>query len=319
MFFVISSQSSKIRLDKFLTQKLPNFSRSWIQKLIKEELVLVNQKRVVPHYILKQGDKIKIFPKKPEPIDLSPKKGRLDIVFEDKNFLIINKPAGLVVHPSLAHRKSDTLVNLLLAYCPKIRRVGNSYAAKPPMTIRAPSSRPGIVHRLDKDVSGLMIIAKTQEAFEHLKNQFKNHQIKKEYLVLVHGKVKESQGMITFSISRSKKKGFKMVAIKDKPGAIVSGKFKSAETRFEVIKSFPKYTLLKIQTKTGRTHQIRVHLNAIGHSIVGEKIYKPRKMETQNLDRLFLHACTLGFYDLDGKWREFRIDLPIELKQFLKE
>lgn len=313
MHFTISSQSSKIRLDKFLAQQLPGFSRSWIQKLITEGMVLVNQKKVASHYLLKENDKIKIRLKKPEPIDLSPKNGKLDIVFEDENFLVINKPAGLVVHPSLAHKK-DTLINLLLAYYPKLKNIGEN------------KLRPGIVHRLDKDVSGLMVIAKTQEAFEHLKNQFKNHQVKKEYLTLVHGKVKKLQGTITFSIGRSKKKGFKM---------IVRPKQKSrlAETYYEVISEFAPYffskgagpveglhyTLLKVQIKTGRTHQIRVHLNAIGYPIVGEKIYKPRKLKTKNLGRLFLYACTLGFWNLDDKWREFKISLPIELKQLLKK
>ncbi len=319
MYLTIPPQSSKSRLDKFLAQRLPDFSRAWIQKLIKDGLVLVNQKKVSPHYFLKQGDKLKIELKKPDPIDLSPKKGKLDIIFEDENFLVINKPAGLVVHPSLSCKK-DTLINLLLAHCPEIRKVGDSHLAG----LETPILRPGIVHRLDKDVSGLMVIAKTQKAFEHLKNQFKNREIKKEYLALVHGKVKKSQGIITFPIIRSKRKGFKMIITKASPRASVPGKIKTAETLFEVIKYFPKHTLLKVQTKTGRTHQIRCHLNAIGHSIVGEKIYKPRKLTaklnlSEHLDRLFLHACLLGFYDLEGKWQEFKKELPEELNYYLKD
>lgn len=352
MKFNVSQKELKTRLDKFLTQYLPDYSRSWIQKLIKEGLILVNQKKVSSHYILKQGDKIKVELKKPETIDLSPKKGKLDIVFEDKNFLVVNKPAGLVVHPSLAHRKGDTLVNLLLACCPEIKNVGEKLrlevgAPDPAGSRVAPKpllgGRPGIVHRLDKDVSGLMVIAKTQRAFEHLKDQFKNRKVKKEYLVLVHGKVKELKGRISFSIGRSKKKGFKMIIRPSKSKnswASLGGwnnqegrpsdssradssrtparRLKTAETFYQVIKHFPNYTLLKIQIKTGRTHQIRVHLNAIGHPIVGEKIYKPRKFKTEDIGRLFLHACTLGFWDLDGKWKEFKISLPMELKQFFK-
>ena len=316
--FIISEEDKGKRLDRFLTENFREYSRSFLQKLIKTEGALVNNKKVSPHYFLRIDDKIEIKEKdlkrlkKAKEIDLKPTMGmKLNVVYEDSNFLIINKPSGLVVHPSVSY-PNDTLVNILLAHHPSIKGVGES------------KLRPGIVHRLDKNASGLLVIAKTRKAFDHLKRQFQTRKVFKEYTILTWGEVKEDRGIIDLSIGRSKRVPTKMVVKREKEG-------RRAETHFKVIKYFKNFTLLKAQTKTGRTHQVRVHFNAIGHPIVGDKrygkinrrslwAYRPKGPGAKiknNLDRLFLHASRLGFYDLDEKWREFKIALPEKLKGYL--
>jgi len=211
-----------------------------------------------------------------------------NIIYEDIDFLIVNKPAGLLVHPT-KYQKENTLVDFLKKYYPRITVVGEK-------------ERPGLVHRLDQDVSGLMVVAKNKKSYESLTGQFKNHQVKKEYLGLTHGCPSQEKGTIDFPLARTKKG--KLVAVK------YEGKLKMkkrAETKYEVIKKFRKYSLLKIEPVTGRTNQIKIHLGAIGCPLV------------EVADRVFLHASTLGFYDLKGEWRGFKIDLPEELKEFLKK
>lgn len=239
-------------------------------------------------------------------VDLKPSFGvELDIISENRDFLVVNKPADLLVHPT-KFEKGNTLVNLLLAHWPEIKKVGDDPA------------RPGIVHRLDRDVSGLMVVARTQKAFESLKSQFQAHRVLKEYLVLVHGAPKHSRGLIDFPIAYAKKLPFKMVVLKGPPHPRQKlTKEKEALSEYEIKEKFKDFTLLKIRTKTGRTHQIRAHLAAIDCPVVGEKVYKPKRLKPV-LARLFLHAARLGFNDLEGKWQEFKSGLPEELKSFLK-
>jgi len=208
------------------------------------------------------------------------------IVYEDNDFLVINKPANLLVQPT-KYQKENTLIDYLKEYYPKLKEVGESL-------------RPGLVHRLDKDVSGLMVIAKTKESYTSLISQFKNHQVKKVYLGLVSGHPPEEKGLINFPLARTK--NGKIVAVR------YEGKIKmkkEAETKYKVINKFKKYSLLKIEPSTGRTNQIKVHLKAIGCPLV----------EVGN--RVFLHAACLGFHDLKNKWQEFESVLPAELKDFL--
>jgi 23S rRNA pseudouridine1911/1915/1917 synthase len=220
---------------------------------------------------------------------------KIQFIFEDENFLVLDKPAGLEVAAEIK-KTEPTLVNWLVAKYPAIAKVGLP-------------SRPGIVHRLDKAASGLLVIAKTQAAFESLIKQFKERKIKKEYIVLVHGLVKKDEGVIEFPISRTRSGRF---------AALPKGsEGREAITEYEVVKRFRNFTLLKVKIRTGRTHQIRVHLHALGHSVVGDKLYKQKRIKKIPLDRLFLHASTLGFYDLNNKWKEFKSDLPDELVQFL--
>jgi len=219
----------------------------------------------------------------------------MKIVFEDKNIIVINKPAGLLVHP--VKDEKDTLVDWLIENYPEIKNIGDDI------------KRPGIVHRLDKDTSGLMVIAKNQESFNWLKSQFSNRKIEKKYLALVHGMLKEKSGIIAKSISRSKKKKQTIAPLKDT---------KSAITRYKVIKEYENYSLIETRPETGRTHQIRIHLASIGHPIAGDDKYKFKRQE-KLLNRQFLHAFYLKFELPNGNIKEFEIQLPEELKKILEK
>lgn len=245
-----------------------------------------------------------------------------EIIFEDKNYLVINKPAGLIVHGGNGI-KEKTLVDFLVEKYPKIKDVGDD------------ALRPGVVHRLDKDVSGLMVIAKTKESFTNLKEQFKERDINKTYIALTHGQINKDYDEINFPIKRAKE-GYKMAALplntvdlltrkspKSRDKGNIDGFFKarSASTSFEVIKKFINYTLVKVNIKTGRTHQIRVHFFAYGHPLVGDSLYFTKKTSAKNkkinLGRVFLVASELSFSDLTGKQKKFTINLPSELEKFL--
>lgn len=313
--FTVTTKHQGMRLDKFLTEKLPGHSRSQIQKMIKTGQVMINYEKISVHHFLKIGDKIDIknnnranpFQGALASKSTRPSNGvaeasmpRLDIIEDNKHFLIVNKPVGLVVHEATGYN-GPTLVDQILKKYPDITKIGED-----PM-------RPGIVHRLDKEVSGLMVIAKTQDMFDHLKSQFKTRKIKKEYIALVYGSPQKLEGEIEFKIDRAVN-GYKMAALPK--SANQRGRF--AITEFEVLEKLGNYTLLKIKTQTGRTHQIRVHLNAYGLPVVGDSIYKPKKLKVKiKLGRIFLQANCLGFYDLDNNWQEFSIPLASELQSTL--
>ena len=225
---------------------------------------------------------------------------KIPIIYEDQDILIINKPARLLVHPTTKGEK-DTLVDWLIKKYPQIKNVGEN------------KQRPGIIHRLDKDTSGLLIIAKNQKTYLFFKDQFKSHKIEKKYIALVFGKLKEKKGIITKSISRSRKKG------RIQTTAPI-GKRKEAITRYKVLKEYLDYSLLEIRPKTGRTHQIRVHLTSIGHPIAGDKQYKfKRQLSPKDLDRQFLHANYLKFSMPNKEIKEFSLFLPEELIKVLKK
>ena len=218
----------------------------------------------------------------------------MKVIFEDNDILVIDKPAGLIVHPVNKSQK-NTLVNQILSYCPKIKDVGDD------------SLRPGIVHRLDKDTSGLIIIAKNNSAFEYLKKEFQKRKVVKKYLALVIGQIKDKKGIITKAISLSKKDHKKRSALLDE-------KAKKAWTEYKILKRFKDYTLLEVRIKTGRTHQIRVHLASIGHPIAGDKQYKfKRQPELVGLKRQFLHAAYLKFRLPNGKLVKFKSELAKDL------
>lgn len=245
-----------------------------------------------------------------------------EIIFEDDNFIVIDKPAGLIVHgaPGI---DDETLADLLIAKYPNLAEVGEDIL------------RPGIVHRLDKDVSGLMVIAKNNESFLHLKNQFKDRDVNKTYLALVHGAVSKDYDDINFSIKRAKS-GYKMAALplnvddllirrspKSRDKGNIAGHFKAKEasTSFEVIKRYINYSYLEVTIKTGRTHQIRVHFSAYGHPLAGDDLYSTKKSKAKNkklnLNRVFLMASKLSFTDLSGDKKEFSLPLSKELESFL--
>ncbi|OGY42495.1 MAG: hypothetical protein A2Y82_03960 [Candidatus Buchananbacteria bacterium RBG_13_36_9] len=304
MLIKIKQENKNQRLDKFLVTKLP-ISRSQIQKLIKGSDILVNDKKSSVHNFLQPDDQIKISAKKIKELTtekkLEPnKKIKFKIVYEDDNILVIDKPAGLLVHPT-EKMEPDTLVNGLLAKYPKIKNVGDD------------KLRPGIVHRLDKAVSGLILVCKTQKAFDYFKNLFQKRKVKKIYTALVHGKMERVEGEINLPIERAKGKG--KMAVK----SIAEGG-KEAITKYTLIKQFKNFSLLEVEILTGRTHQIRAHLNAIQHPIVGDILYKQKWVkESLNLDRPFLHSAILSFKNLDGKKLEFKSKLPVKLSKILKQ
>lgn len=249
----------------------------------------------------------------------------IPIIFENDDYLIINKPAGLVVHGGLGVKEEFILTDWIKNKYPQIIDVGDD-----PL-------RPGIVHRLDKEVSGLMLIAKNQKSFNYFKKQFVSRKVHKEYIALTHGKISKDEDVIDFLIRRARD-GYKMAAIpsssktiheKNKPSNRDLGilraqeESKEAITEFSVLKRFINYTLLKVKIKTGRTHQIRVHLFAYGHPLLGDPLYYTKKTKVKNekisLGRIFLTATALSFKDLEGEKQKFTIDLPQELQDFLNK
>jgi 23S rRNA pseudouridine1911/1915/1917 synthase len=281
-----------IRLDKYLTQVLPQFSRAYLQKLIGQGHILVNGQRVKSNQRLSKVDKITVelppLPVHPlaEPIPLT-------IIYEDEDILVIDKPAGLTVHPAPGH-PSHTLVNAILAHCPDLATSNELM-------------RPGIVHRLDKDTSGLIVIAKNDFAREYLAAQFKNRTVTKGYLVLVKGRLSPEQGIIEAPIGRDPHSRRRMAILE-------AGK--EATTQYQVRKYLNNYTLVEVTPLTGRTHQIRVHLSAIGCPVVGDPLYG---IKSAHLNRQFIHAYRLGFRLPSTKqYQEFTSPLPTDLEQALE-
>lgn len=283
-------------MDVFLSENIKELTRSQVQKAIEEAEVTVNGSASRSSYRLKEGDRVAV---RTEVSDnetvLVPENIPLKIIYRDDSVIVIDKPAGLVVHPGSGN-KDHTLSNALVYHFPWIKKVGLS-------------DRPGIVHRLDKATSGVMVIAANNEAYSVLTQQFKAREIKKVYLGLVWGSFIQDTGQFLWPIGRHSKYGERM--------SIKTRKARSAETRFKVIKRFQNYSFLKIYPITGRTHQIRVHLAASGHPIVGDKSYGRKKVKT-DCPRLFLHAYRLVFLHPGKKIKmEFVSQLPDELENFL--
>lgn len=229
-------------------------------------------------------------------------------VFENDEFIVVNKPAGLLVHGS-DHIKEETLVDQLLVDYPEMAKVGED------------PSRPGIMHRLDRLASGLLVVARTEDSFENLKNQFKKRTIEKYYSALVHGKIEADEADIDFPLKRSTK-GNKMAAMPATVKGEKNEEGRNASTSFKVVKRFINYTLLKVKIRTGRTHQIRAHMAAYGNPILGDEVYSTKKTRAKNkkvnLGRIFLVADRLSFVDLKGEKQTFKIELPKELEEILK-
>ncbi len=247
---------------------------------------------------------------------------KIEIIYEDPDFLVINKPAGLIVHKA-ASNKDKTLADYLLEAYPEIKEVGDD------------PSRPGIVHRLDKDASGLMVVARNKQSFSMLKKQFKNRTVNKEYKALIHGKIIKDYGEIRFPITRAKS-GHRMAALpvtsnqnkkkisnRDQGNIKAKSKAREALTIFTAEKKWPHLSLMSVNIKTGRTHQIRAHFAAYGHPLLGDDLYGTAKTKLKNkktgLDRIFLVAQKLSFKDMNGDKKEFKIDLPEKLQKFLKD
>lgn len=303
--WVIEEDAAKQRIDQFLASRIPDTSRGKIQRMIGEGLFVVNGSVVAKDYVLRKGDKIhanalaheakaekrKV---KYQPIDIP-------VLYEDNAILVISKPDGVLVHPTPT---SDewTLVDFIRTHCPGIEGVGED------------PSRPGIVHRLDRDVSGVMVIAKTPEAYASLKDQFMNRTLTKEYRAIVFGKFPQGAGTITFKITHSKTRGGKMAAKPEHEEG------REAWTEYEVLKEFKRYSLLRVIIQTGRTHQIRAHLGAVDHPVVGDTVYGAKRTRlAKGIKRVYLHAFQLEItHPSTGERQSFQAPLPQEFSAFIE-
>ena len=283
---------SGARLDKYVGEKCPGLSRTCAQRLITDGYVTVNDRAAKPSLKLNIGDRLRVVIPPAAPTPLSPEVMPLNIIYEDDDLLVIDKPAGLTVHPAPGH-PSHTLVNAILSHFPRLADIGDSL-------------RPGVVHRLDKDTSGVMLVAKNRIAQLNLADQFKAHSVFKAYLVLVKGHLTPEQGIIEAPMGRDPRNRKRMAVVSEG---------REARTEYRVIKYIGNYTLLEVMPETGRTHQIRVHLSAIGYPVVGDKVYG---VKSPYLSRQFMHASHLGFkLPSTGEYVEFTSELPPDLEQAL--
>lgn len=286
--FILDSEDEGKRLDVFLADNLEDYSRSYLQKLIKEKRALINQEPGKNRTLLKEGDEVTIEIPEPKPLEIKAENIPIEIVYEDEVLLVVNKPQGMVVHPG-AGNYEGTLVNALMYHCQgKLSSINGII-------------RPGIVHRIDKDTSGLLMVAKTDQAHRSLQKQLKDRTVSRRYLLLVHGVMEEEKAVIDAPIGRSPNNPLKMAVVD-------SGRF--AKTHITVLERFEKYSLAEARLETGRTHQIRVHLQYIGHSLVGDPVYGPMKAHF-SLKGQMLHAKTLGFiHPVTEKYMEFDSPVP---------
>lgn len=301
--FKVTPNEAQPRLDIYLLKNLPDLTRSRIKRLIEEGRVLVNHSPTKAGHKVKAGDIIEVVLPEPQVLEVRPEAIPLDILYEDESIIVIDKPPGLVVHPG-AGRPGGTLVNALLYHCRDLAGIGGSL-------------RPGIVHRLDKDTSGVLVVAKTDKAHQGLVRQFKGHRVTRRYLALVWGMVKQDKGIIDIPIGRHPRQRERM--------HVAPGRGRRAVTNYRVLERFGPITLLEIAPETGRTHQIRVHLSAIHHPVVGDPVYGKRTIPSglsqrlrdclKGLKRQALHASTLGFiHPVKGETMEFTSNPPEDIK-----
>ncbi|SFA38759.1 ribosomal large subunit pseudouridine synthase D [Anoxybacillus pushchinoensis] len=289
----IEDQHDGERIDKVIAELNEQWSRSQVQQWLKEGHVLVNGKAVKPNYKCHVDDEVTISIPDPEPLHVEPEHIPLDIYYEDADVLVVNKPRGMVVHPAPGHMRG-TLVNALLAHCKDLSGINGVL-------------RPGIVHRIDKDTSGLLMVAKNDLAHESLVNQLVNKTVTRKYEAIVHGVIPHDYGTIDAPIGRDPR---------DRQSMAVVENGKEAVTHFRVLERFDHYTFVECQLETGRTHQIRVHMKYIGYPLAGDPKYGPRK--TLPLDGQALHAGVLGFYHpRTGEYMQFKAPLPHEFERLL--
>jgi 23S rRNA pseudouridine1911/1915/1917 synthase len=285
-----------IRLDKYVTEHCPELSRTRTQRLIGDGYIKVNGRVAKAGLKLDIGDKLTINIPPPPPTTLTPEAIPLNILYEDNDLLVIDKPAGLTVHPAPGH-PAHTLVNAILSHLSSLPDTGDW-------------QRPGIVHRLDKDTSGVMLVAKNSAAHLNLADQFKARSVVKVYQVLVKGRLTPQDGIIEAPVGRDPRHRERMAVVAESRG-------REARTKYHVVDYIGDYTLLEVRPETGRTHQIRVHLSAIGYPVVGDKIYG---VKSPHLSRQFVHASLIGFkLPSTGEYVEFASPLPPDLAQALKE
>lgn len=295
--FIADDESLGIRIDAYLSDKLTGFTRSYIQKIISDGAVTVNKKLVSKSYKLCKRDLIKISIAENTELEIIAQNIPLDIVYEDDDLLVVNKPKGMVVHPA-AGNTDGTLVNALLFHCKgKLSGINGV-------------NRPGIVHRIDKDTSGLLVVAKSDTAHFGLSEQFSEHSITREYHAVVYGNIKDDKGTISAPIGRH--------PVNRKQMAVTLSNSKHAVTHYEIIERFGNFTYIKCHLETGRTHQIRVHMASIGHPIAGDELYGPKKV-IKSLCGQCLHAKVLGFtHPVTGNEQIFDSSLPDYFTKFIK-
>src|SRR6185369_952484 len=303
----IGAEHTGLRLDAFLASQIEGWSRARLQKLIENEDVLVNGKPSKPSYKLRDGDDLEIELTATSTIEFAPENIPIDVVYEDDTLVVVNKPAGLVVHPA-AGTPSGTLANALAYHFQQLANIG-------------PGVRPGIVHRLDRDTSGLLVVAKTEAALENLSDQFRDRTVFKSYVALVHGRVLSNSGKIDQPLARDPSNRTRMAVVRAGRNAL---------TLYRVRRAFDRFTLLDVELKTGRTHQIRVHLAWMKHPVVADETYGGGRDNTirdpqlrariRGLGRHFLHAEKLGFkHPATGEFVKFESALPQGLGDLLGE
>ena len=293
--FVVTENDAKLRLDQFLAKRLPGYSRSRLQQLIRSGFIRLNEQTTRPRQIVRGGDTISLTEPPVEKIDVQPEPIPLEIIFEDHDIIVINKPAGLTVHPGAGQRQ-HTLVNALFGHCTTLSGIGGK-------------ERPGIVHRLDKETSGCLVVAKNDMAHRELSKQFATRTVEKVYLALVAGKLRKAAGVIEEKIGRHPVYRQRM--------RVTSLRGRTAKTEYRVIRSSDKASLIECRLHTGRTHQIRVHLHHLGHAVLGDKVYAARF--AKNLPRQMLHAWKLGFHHPRiGEWKNFEAPLPADFQQAVR-
>lgn len=294
--FIVGEDGNAERIDRYLAERCPDFSRSYLQKLLKEQAVSVNGKAVKANYKVQSRDRIILEIPEAEKADILPEDIPLDILYEDDYLLVVNKPKGMVVHPSAGHMEG-TLVNAVMAHCGDHLSGINGVL------------RPGIVHRIDKDTTGALLVCKDDAVHRDLAEQLKEHSIKRRYRAVVWGNLKEDQGTVEGPIGRHPIDRKKM-AVNYKNG-------KDAVTHYQVLERFGQYTYIECRLETGRTHQIRVHMASIGHPLLGDSVYgsskNPWKLQGQTL-----HAMVLGFrHPVTGEYMEFTAPLPEYFSELL--
>jgi len=308
---VIKKGEDQIRLDKFLKEKLPEFSRHQIAQAIKKARILVNHKKIKPSYLLKENDVVfyqlekEIPTQELKPLTLFPEP---EILYENQDFLVINKPAGVNTHPTLKNINEPSIASWFCYRYPQAKKVGED------------KLRPGIVHRLDRETSGVLILAKNNPIFFYFKKLFLSRKINKSYLVLVRGEISKQKGAIEFELTRSSTSGKRKIVLlqKGKSTKKTIKKTKVALTLYEVAKRYQGYTLLKVEPKTGRTHQIRIHLASIGFPVAGDKIYGFKEAYEGVFKRQMLHAQVISFLTPQGEFLEIEAPMPQDFASALR-
>ena len=295
VFLTVTSEDKGCRLDQFLADQLEELTRSAAQRLLEEGQVLLGDKPLKKNYKLTGSETLRVNLPDPEPIDAVPQNIPLDIAYEDDDLLVINKPKGMVVHPAPGN-PDGTVVNAVLYHCgDSLSGIGGAF-------------RPGIVHRIDKDTSGLLIVAKNDKAHLYLSEQLKDHTLSRTYEAVVIGNLKEDKGTVDAPLGRNPKDRKKMAIVPDGRRAV---------THYEVIGRYPGYTHVRCKLETGRTHQIRVHMASLGHPIAGDEVYGPSKSRV-DLGGQCLHARQLSFlHPADGQPRLVESELPAYFRDFL--